>query len=168
MKNRKNSPISFGITLTTDKWKKSKNAKRGRAVPTDCRGNTLPEKIQQMSLNEFDCPRTKMPPAGKPPFTPKMFITEPVPLPHFPPPKKLKLFSEEESFHNEIDCFRSRTEWSPSPKESSSMALSFPWEFFKVIFAGVFVALKYTFIAVAVIITVGCMICAGRPTSGLK
>ena len=165
MKNRKNSPISFGITLTTDKWKKSKNSKRSRAVPTDCRGNTLPEKIQQMSLNEFDCPRTKMPPAGKP-FTPDLFTCEPRPLPHFPPPRKL--IREEERVQKEQERFRYRTEWHPSSKRSFSVAVSVAWEIFKVVCVGVFVVFKYAFIAVSVIITIGCFMCAGRPTSGLK
>ena len=164
MNGRKDSAISFGIMSTPVNQIGNANRIHAKKRSAVRRKNTVPGKIGQMSQDEFDGPHTKLPPPGKPPFTPKMFITEPVPLPHFPPPRKLKLFSEEETIHNEPDCFHSRTEWPPSSKQSYSMTGSIPWDFFKVIFAGVFIFLKYAFMAVAVIITIGCMICAGRQT----
>ena len=166
MKNRKNRPISFGITLASANRTEAVNThprKRGSAVR---RENTVPMKIGQMSLAEFDFPRRKLPPQDEPPFTPEMFITEPVPLPSFPPPRKIS--PEEESFRNAREHFRSRPEWHPAPEQSASLAMYVPWEFFKVIFTGVFVFLKYAFMAVAVVITIGCMICAGSRTTGLR
>ena len=166
MKNRKNSPISFGITLVPASRTKDANThprKRGSAVR---RANTVPVTIGQMSLAEFDSPRRKLPPPDEPPFTPDMFITEPVPLPHFPRPRKIS--PDEESFRNAREHLRSRSEWHLSPEQSSSMAVYVPWDFFKVVFVGVFVFLKYAFIAVAAIITIGCMLCAGRQTTGLR
>ena len=56
----------------------------------------------------------------------------------------------------------------PSPEKSSSMALSVPWEIFKIICVGVFFALKYIFIAAAFIITISCFLCAGRQTREVK
>ena len=174
MKNRKNSPVSFGITLTSNKQTRSKNSDRGRAISTGCRENILPATTEQVSIHEFDCPRTKMPAPDKPPFTPDMFTCESVPLPAFPQPWKMS--PKEERVQKELKHFRSRkasprlrarTAWYPASKKSP-MALSVPWGFFKVICIGVFVALKYAFIAVALIITIGCMICAGRQTGGLK
>ena len=166
MKNRKNSTISFGITLASVSRTKAANThprKRGSAVRCQ---NTLPGKIGQMSLNEFDLPRRKLPPPDEPPFTPEMFITEPVPLPYFPRPRKIS--PEKESIRKERDRFRYRTEWHPAPEKSTPMALYAACELFKVVFTGVFIFFKYAFIAVAVVITIGCMICAGRQTTGLR
>lgn len=167
MKNGKNRTISFGITLTSDKRTRSQNSDRGRRMATDRRQNVIPAKPEQMSLHEFDFPLMKMPPREKlPPFTPDMFISEPVPLPTFPPPRKLS--GKEERVHRELERFHARAEWHPAPGKSSSTAAAVSWELFKIICIGVFVALKYAFVAVAVVITVGCMICAGRQTSGLR
>ena len=173
MKNRKNNPISFGITLVSANQTEAANTdlkRRNAAVHSE---NAIPGRIKQMSIHEFDCPRKKIPPQNKP-FTPDLFITEPVTLPAFPPPWKMS--PKEERVQKEMERFRSRTSsprlrartaWYPASKKSP-MALSVPWGFFKVICIGVFVALKYAFIAVALIITIGCMICAGRQTGGLK
>jgi hypothetical protein len=166
MKNRNNNPISFGITLASANRTGNANRIHLKRDPVVRRPNTVPAKIGQMSLDEFDFPHKKMPPPDKPPFSPDMFITEPVPLPHFPPPRKIS--PDEESFRNAREHLRSRSEWHPSPEQSSSMAVYVPWDFFKVVFVGVFVFLKYAFIAVAAIITIGCMLCAGRQTSGLR
>jgi len=174
MNGRKNNPISFGITLVAPHRTKDTNThprKRSSAVR---RQNARQGKIEQMSLEEFDCPRTKMPMPAKL-FTPDMFNCEPRPLPAFPPPEKMS--KEMERIHKELErsrsrtashSFSSRTAWHPSSEKSSSMGLSIPWEFFKVVFSGVFLAFKYIFIAVAFIITISCMICAGRPTRIVK
>ena len=166
MKDQKNSMLAFGINLVSTNRTDAPNThprKRGSAVR---RENTVPMKIGQMSLAEFDFPRRKLPPQDEPPFTPDMFITEPVPLPNFPRPRKIS--PDEESFRNAREHLRSRPEWHLSPEQSSSMAVYVPWDFFKVVFVGVFVFLKYAFIAVAAIITIGCMLCAGRQTTGLR
>ena len=166
MKNEKKRPISFGITLTSANRTGNANRipqKRDSAVR---RQNTVPAKIGQMSLDEFDFPHKKMPPPDKPPFSPDMFITEPVPLPHFPPPRKIS--PEKVSIQEDLDRFRYRREWHPASEKSTPMVLYAAGEFFKVIFIGVFVFLKYAFIAVAAIITIGCMLCAGRQTTGLR
>ncbi len=167
MKNRKNNPISFGITLTSSKRTKSKNSNRCRQISMDCRENNPPGKIEQLSVYEFDCPRKKMPQRDKLPFTPDMFNCSSMRLQAFPPPRVLT--KEEERIHKELERFRSRTAASHRTSGNSSSAVSpATWEFFKVVFFGAFVALKYAFMAVAVIITIGCMICAGRQTSGLR
>ena len=174
MKNRKNSPVSFGITLVPDN--RNANAetdpeKRRSAVR---RKNALPRTTEQVPIHEFDCPRRKMPQPDRP-FTPDMFTCESRPLPAFPPQEKMS--PKEERIRKELERsrsrtasqdFRSGTAWHPSPGKSAPSAVSVPWELFKIICAGVFVALKYAFIAVALIITIGCMICAGKHTGGLK
>lgn len=166
MKNRKNSPISFGITLTPGKRTRSKDFNRRREISTACRENDSPGKMEQLSVYEFDCPRKKMPP-DKPPFTPDMFNCGSMRLPVFPPPRKMT--SEEERIHKELEQFRSRTAASHhTPGKSSLMVLSGAWEFFKVVLFGVFVALKYMVIAIFLIITIGCFMCAGRQTGGVK
>ena len=165
MKIRKNNPISFGITLLSAKRTGDTNTDPGKRRLTIRRPNATPEKTEQAAINDIALTRTKLPPQGKP-FTPDMFNSEPRPLPAFPPP--VKMSREEERVKKELERFRCQTEWHPSSKKSSSMALSVPWEFFKVVFAGVFVFFKYAFIAVSVIITVGCMICAGRQSTGLR
>ena len=158
--------LAFGINLVSTNRTDAPNThprKMGAAVR---RENTVPMKIGQMSLAEFDFPRRKLPPQDEPPFTPDMFITEPVPLPNFPPPRKIS--PEEESFLYARKHFRSRPEWHPASEQSASLTLYVPWEFFKVVFTGVFVFFKYAFIAISVIITIACMMCAGRETGGLR
>ena len=167
MKNRKDSPISFGITLTSSKRTRSKNFNRRREIPPVCLENNALGKIDYLSVYDFDCPRMKMPPPDKLPFTPDMFNCVSMRLPTFPPSRKMT--SEEERIHNVLKQYRSSTTASHHTSGNSSLTvLSAAWEFFKVVFFGVFVALKYAFIAVAVIITIGCMICAGRQSSGLR
>ena len=162
MKNRKDSPILFGITLTSVK---RKNIDHSKAIETDCRGNAALVEPETMP-HEIDCPRRELPLPGKPPFTPDMFNCESLRLPSLPPPRKMS--KEEERIHKELESLRSRTAPNPTSGKSSSMAVPVAWEFFKVVFVGVFVAFKYIFIAVAFIVTIGCFICAGRQTSGLK
>ena len=166
MKNRKNSPISFGITLTSGKRTEAASTDPQKRVLTVRRGNVLPVKTEQAATHEFDFPCMKLPPPKDKPFTPDMFNCKPGPLPAFPPQGKMS--PEEERVQKELKRFRSRTASIPASGKTSSMAVSVPWDFFKIIFVGVFVALKYAFIAVAVVITVGCMLCAGRQTSGLR
>ena len=167
MKNRKDSPISFGITLTSSRRVRSTNCNRRREISTACRENNALGKIDYLSVYDFDCPRKKMPPLDKLTFTPDMFNCSSMRLPTFPPPRKMT--SEEERIHNVLKQYRSSTTASHHTLENSSLTVpSAAWEFFKVVFFGVFVALKYAFIAVAIIITIGCMICAGRQTSGLR
>ena len=126
------------------------------------RQNTMPGKSAQVSIHEFDCPRTKMP--QEKPFTPDLFTSDPRPLSSFPPPRKLS--TQEERVLKELK--RSRTTSYPDSKKTTPMAMSVAGEFFKVVFVGVFLAFKYIFIAVSVIITVGCMLCAGKQTTGLR
>ena len=165
MKNRNNNPISFGITLASSSRTKAANTNPEKRRSAVHRNNTMPVKSRQMSRHEFDRPRKKMPSPAKP-FTPDMFNCEPRPLPNFPPPEKMS--KEMERIHKELDRSRSRTASHPASGKSSSMAWAVAGEFFKVVFAGVFVFFKYAFIAVAVIITIGCMICAGRQPGGLR
>ncbi len=172
MKNRKNDPISFGITLTsTNRTGAAKQylEKRGSTVRSQ---NILPGKTEQLAIWEFDFPRRELPQIGKlTPFTPDMFICEPVPLPAFPTPRKL--FEDEERIGKALKNLRYRTasyrtaSYS-SPGKSSPLAVSIPWAFIQIIFAGVFVTLKYMVIAISIIITVGCMLCAGRRIGGLR
>ena len=174
MKNRKNNPISFGITLVSANQTEAANTdlkRRNAAVHSE---NAIPGRIKQMSIHEFDCPRKKIPPQNKP-FTPDLFITEPVTLPAFPPPWKMS--PKEERVQKEMERFRSRTSsprlrartaWYPASKKTSSPVASDAWEFFKIACFGIFVVLKYTFIAISLIITIGCMICAGRRTREVK
>ena len=165
MNGKKNSAIAFGITLVSANRTGNSNTNPEKRRSAFHRKNTIPGKTAQVSIHEFDSLRSKMPLTNKP-FTPDMFSCEPKPLPVFPRPKMSK---EMERIHKELERSRSsRTASYPSSKKSSSTAGAFAWEFFKVVFSGVFLAFKYAFIAVAVIITIGCMICAGRPTGGLK
>lgn len=162
MKNRKNSPISFGITLTSSKRTRNKNFNRCREISTACQVNDAPGQIEQLSLYEFDCPRRKMPP-DKPPFTPDMFNCDSMRLPIFHPPRKLT--KEEERIQKGLERFRSQTAESHHPSGNSSlMVSSATWEFFEVVFVGTFVALKYMVIAISLITMIGSVICAGRPT----
>ena len=163
MKIRKNNPISFGITLAPANHTEATKTGLEKKSSTIRRKNAMQGTIEQVSIHDIACPRMKLPPQYKP-FTPDLFDCEPRPLPTFPPPRKI--FPKEECVRKELE--RSRTASHPSPGKSSSMTVAIPWNFFKVVFAGVFVAFKYIFIAVAVIITVGCMICAGRQTGGLR
>ena len=163
MHGRKNSAIAFGITLVTPHRTGDANTHPGKRGAAVCRQNTIQEKNAQVSIHEFDCPRTKMPMPAKP-FTPDMFNCEPRPLPNFPPP--VMMSPKVERVRKELE--RSRTASYPSSKKSSLTARAVAWEFFKVVFAGVFLAFKYIFIAVALIITISCMICAGRQTGGLR
>lgn len=162
MKNRKDRPISFGVTLTSSR---RKNIDHSKAIETDCRDNASPVEPEVLP-HEIDCPRRKLPLPGKPPFTPDMLNCESVRLPSLPQPRKMS--KEEERIHKELERLRSRTAPQPSSGKPSSMAVPVAWDFLKVVFVGVFVAFKYIFIAVAFIITIGCFICAGRQTSGLK
>ncbi len=167
MKNEKKRPISFGITLTSNKRTRSKNFDRCREIPTGYRENDAQEKMEQLSVYEFDCTSKEMPPRDKLPFTPDMFNCRSTRLPTFPPPRKLR--KEEERIHKELERFRAQTAASHHTLGNSSLMVpSATWEFFKVVLIGVFAAFKYAFIAVAVIVTIGCMICAGRQTSGLR
>ena len=165
MKNRKNNPISFGITLAPANRTEAANTDLEKRVLIVRRGNALPRKTKQVSMYEFDCPRTKMPTPAKP-FTPDMFNCEARPLPHFPPPRKIS--PEEERIHKELERSRSRTAQHSAWGKSFSMAVSVLWEIFTIICVGFFIALKYIFIAAAAIITIGCMLCAGRQTTGLR
>ena len=162
MNGKKNSAFAFGITLVSADRTGNSNLNPEKRRSAVRRKNTMPGTVQVL-IHEFDCPRTKMPTPAKP-FTPDMFNCEPRPLPAFPPPEKMS--PKVERVQKELD--RSRTASYPSSKKTSSTAGAVAWEFFKVVFAGVFVFFKYAFIAVAVIITVGCMICAGRQTTGLR
>ena len=167
MKNRKDSPISFGITLTSSRRVRSTNCNRRREISTACRENNALGKIEYLSVYDFDCPRKKMPPPDKLPFTPDMFNCVSMRLPTFPPPRPMT--RAEERIHKVLEQYRSQQAASHHTSGNSSLMVpSAAWEFFMVVFFGVFVALKYAFIAVAVIITIGCMICAGRQTSGLR
>ena len=165
MKVRKNSAIAFGINLVSGnriKDAKTDLEKNGSAVH---RKSAMPWRTERETTHKFDFPCTKMPLQGKP-FTPDMFNCEPVTLPSFPPPGQKS--REEKCVQEELERFRSRTASHPSPEKSSSMALSVAWELLKIICVGVFFALKYIFIAAAFIITIGCMICAGRQTREVK
>ena len=165
MKNRKNAPISFGITPAAANRTGNANTdpeKRSSAVR---RKNSMPGKTEQVSAPEFDFPRMKLPPPDTP-FTPDMFTCVSMPKRTFPPPRKIS--KEEERIHRKLKRLRSRSASNYSSQKSPSWAVSVPWGFFKVIFAGVFVAFKYIFIAVAVIITIGCFMCAGKHIGGLK
>ena len=165
MKNRKDSPISFGITLTSSKRSKSKNFDRYMEFSTVCRENDTPGKTEQVSIYEFDFPRKEMPPV-KLPFTPDMFNCGSMRLPTFPPRKMTK---KEKRIHKVLEQLRSRTAASHHTSgKSSAMTASAAWEFFKVVCAGVFVALKYTAVAISIIITIGCFMCAGRQTREVK
>ena len=157
MKNRNNNLISFGITLASSSRTEAANTDLEKRVLKVRRRNALPGKAKQVSTHDFNLPPPK-------PFTPDMFNSEPRPLPAFPPP--VKMSPKVERVRKELE--HSRTASYPSSKKSSSTAGTVAWEFFKVVFAGVFVFFKYAFIAVSVIITVGCMICAGRQTGGLR
>lgn len=163
MKIRKNNPISFGITLVSAN--RTGEAKTGleKKSSTIRRINAMQGTIEQVSIHDIACPRMKLPPQCKP-FTPDLFDCEPRPLPTFPPPRKIS--PKEECVRKELE--RSRPASHPASGKSSSTNVAIPSNFFKVVFAGVFLAFKYIFIAVAVIITIGCMICAGRQTSGLR
>ena len=163
MNGKKNSAIAFGITfVSADRTGNSNTTPEKRRSPVR-RQNTMSGKTAQAAIHEFDCPRTKMPMLAKP-FTPDMFNREPRSLPAFPPP--VKISPKVERVRKELE--RSRAASYPSSKKSSSTAGAVAWEFFKVVLAGVFLAFKYIFIAVALIITISCMICAGRLTGGLK
>ena len=171
MKNRKNDPILFGITLVSVSRTKAANTVPAKRDPMVRRKN-LPEKTEQ-AVPDFDFTRRKLPP-GKP-FTPDIFTCESRPLPAFPSPGKMS--KEMERIHKELERSHPRTAShrhhyrtasQPPAKKVSPIAVSIPWSFFKIVYAGVFVFLKYAFIAVALIITIGCMICAGRQTGGLK
>ena len=164
MKNRKNSPISFGITLASANRTGEANTDLEKKSSSVCCGNAIPPPKKEQAAEVFDFPRMELPP-GKP-FTPDMFTCGSMTRRTFPPPKKMS--REEERVHRELERLRSRTVSYPSSKKSSSMAAAAAWGFFKVVFAGVFLAFKYIFIAVSVIITIGCMLCAGRQTGGLK
>ena len=164
MKNRKNSPVSFGITLgSTHRTGNADTAfeLRGSAV---CRENALPGKTEPEAIHEFDFSRRTLPTQGKP-FTPDMFTCTSTPKRTFPP---RKMTPEEKRFHRAQDHYRSRTPSHYTSEKSTPMVMSAAWELFKVVCIGVFIAFKYIFIAVALIITIGCMICAGRQTGGLK
>ena len=163
MNGKKNSAIAFGITLVSADRTGNSNPNPEKRRSAVRRKSARQGKIEQMSLAEFDSSRTKMPTPAKP-FTPDMFNCEPRPLPNFPPP--VKISPKVERVRKELE--HSRTASYPSSKKSSSTAGTVAWEFFKVVFAGVFVFFKYAFIAIAVIITIGCMICAGRQTGGLR
>ena len=165
MKNRNNNPISFGITLASSSRTEAANTDLEKRVLKVRRRNALPGKAKQVSTHDFNLPRRKMPLTNKP-FTPDMFITEPMPLPHFPPPRKIS--PEEERIHKELERSRSRTAPHSAWGKSFSIALSVLWEIFTIICVGFFIALKYMFIAVAAIITIGCMLCAGRQPTGLR
>ena len=165
MKNRKNAPISFGIMPASIDRTGNANTdpeKRSSAVR---RKNSMPGKTEQVSTLEFDFPRMKLP-APDTPFTPDMFTCTSMQKRTFPPPRKIS--KEEERIHRKLKRLRSRSASHYTSKKSSSLGVSVPWEFFKVVCAGVFLFFKYTFIAVALIITIGCMICAGRQTTGLR
>ncbi len=165
MSNSKTSPISFGITLTSAKQTRTRNSNRDSGIAMNWRENTMPGKSKQMSAHEFDSSRREMPPQAKP-FTPDMFNCEPGTLTAFSPP--VKISPKVERIRKELERSRSRTAPHSPLGKSFSIALSVLWEIFTIICVGVFVALKYAFIAVAAIITIGCMLCAGRQTGGLK
>ena len=165
MKNRKNSPISFGITLTSANRTETANTDLEKSVMIVRRGNALPGKIKPESTHDFNLPRQKMPLTNKP-FTPDMFDSEPRPLPALPPPEKMS--PKEERIHKELERSRSRTAPHSASGKSFSIALSVLWEIFTIICVGFFIALKYIFIVAAAIITIGCMLCAGRQTTGLR
>ncbi len=167
MKNRKNDPISFGITLTSSKRTRSKDFNQCREIPTDCRENNVSGKIEQLSVYEFGCPHKKIPQRDKLPFTPDMFNCGSMRLPAFPPPRKMT--RKEECSRKILEQFRSSTAASHHTSGNSSSAVSpATWEFFKGVLVGVFADLKYMVIAISLIITIGCFMCAGRQTSGLR
>ena len=158
MKNRNNNLISFGITLASSSRTEAANTDLEKRVLKVRRRNALPGKAKQVSTHDFNLPPPK-------PFTPDMFNSEPRPLPAFPPP--VKMSPKVERVRKELELSRSRKA-SQSASGESSMAWAVAGEFFKVVFAGVFLAFKYIFIAAALIITISCMICAGRQTGGLR
>ncbi len=165
MDNKKDRAIEFSITLVPAGRTPDAKMDLEKKRLTIRRQNAMLGKTRQAATHDVTCQHTKMPPQGKP-FTPDLFSCEPRTLPTCPPPRRMS--REEDRVQKGLERFRSQTVSHPTSSKSSSMALSVPWEFFKVIFAGVFVALKYIFTAVAVIITIGCMICAGRQTGGLR
>ena len=165
MKNRKNSPISFGITLAPANRTEAANTDLEKRVLIVRRGNALPGKTKQVSPQDFNLPCQKKMPLTNKPFTPDMFNCDPRPMPAFPPRKMSK---EEERIHKEQERSRSQTAPHSVLGKSFSTALSVLWEIFTIICVGVFIALKYIFIAAAAIITIGCMLCAGRQTTGLR
>ena len=164
MKNRKNSPIPFGITLASANRTGEANMNLEKWSSAVHRGNAMPKAAELVSTQGFEVPREELP-TGKP-FTPDMFTCGSMTRRTFPPPRRIS--KKDERIHRELERLRSRTASHCTSKKSSSMAASVAWEFFKVVCAGVFLFFKYAFIAVALIITIGCMICAGRPTGGLK
>ena len=164
MKNRKNSPILFGITLGPTSRTGDADTDLEMRGSADGRKNTLPGKTEPEAIHEFDFSRRTLPTQGKP-FTPDMFTCTSTPKRTFPP---RKMTPEEKRFHRAQEHYRSRTATHYTSGTSTPMVMSAAWELFKVVCAGVFVALKYTFIAIALIITVGCMMCAGRTTKEVK
>ena len=166
MKNRKNSPVPFGITPASANRTEDGNSDLGKWGSAVHRENAMQGKTPQVSTHGIDFPRMKLPPPGKRPFTPDMFTCSSMPKRTFPPPRKMS--KEEERIHKELKRLRSLTASHPASEKSSSMAASAAWEFFKLLCAGVFVVLKYTFIAICLIITIGCFMCAGRQTREVK
>ena len=165
MKSRKDSAIAFGITLAAANRTGDANTHLQKKGSTVRHEDSMLKKTAEAAADEFDFPRRNMPAPDKQPFTPDLFTCEPVPLPAFPP---RRMSREEARVHKALGSFQSRTASHPASGKSSPTAGAVAWEFFKVVFAGVFLAFKYLFIAVAVIITIGCMMCAGRQTGGLR
>ena len=166
MKNRKNNPISFGITLAPANRTEAANTDLEKRVLIVRRGKALPGKTKQVSSQDFNLPCQKKMPLTNKPFTPDMFNCTPRPLPAFPSPEKMS--PKVERVRKELERSRSRTAPHSAWGKSFSITLSVLWEIFTIICVGFFIALKYMSIAAAAIITIGCMLCAGRQTTGLR
>ena len=163
MKDPKNSKLAFGINLvSTNRTGDTKTDLERNLIAR--RQNDIPRKTVQVSIPEIDCSRSKIPQPNKP-FTPDMFTCESMPLPNFPPPRKMS--PKEERIQKELK--RSRTASDSFTKKSPALAVAaaVAWEIFKLLCLGVFIALKYTVIAIFLFITIGCAICAGRQTREL-
>lgn len=159
MKSRNESSITFGITLTSANRSKDAKTDPVRSVPAVRCINVIPGKAVQKSTNPIACPRRMVPPQSKPPFSADMFKYEPAAQPEL---QTKPVFREEQHIRAELERLRIRT-GSPSYSRRSALTNeSAVWKILKFIGTGVFLVVKYTAIAICLVITISCFFCAGR------